>query len=470
MSEDYSNAYRDGYQYDMGHIPEEPVKMKKKKKKHKWPWILLAIVVIAALVFGGIKLAKSLSLKADNETKNEEISTEAPNVDESAVTDSVIVAKDVSGIVEQVMPSVVSITCVTQTTSMYGWGTQESEGAGSGFIIAKEKEKLMIATNNHVVNGATKLTVGFCDGTTAAADIVGTDSADDLAVISVKLSDIKKDTAKKIRVATLNDKDDLKVGQAVIAIGNALGYGQSVTTGVISALNREVSLTDTTMSLLQTDAAINPGNSGGVLINLKGEVIGINNAKYEDTTVEGMGFAIPMSVAKNILEMLMKAGTVSEEDAAYLGIYGKDITSQYAEAFGMPEGVYVSKVVEGSPAETAGISAGDVITAIDGSKISTMSGLKAKITLKKKGDEAKITLKRANQNGDYEEKTLTVTLGRAGDFAGEQAEQEEQQNQQGGGNGNDRSGQGRGYDDDNGYYYYDNGGNSFDPFNFFFNW
>lgn len=245
------------------------------------------------------------------------------------------------------MPSVVSITSTIQSSNYYGFGTQESEGAGSGFIVAKTKDNLMIATNNHVVSDATSLTVGFVDDTTAKATVVGTDSSADLAVISVKIKDIKDSTASKIKVATLGSSDDLKVGEEVVAIGNALGYGQSVTTGVVSAKNREVSLTDGTMNLLQTDAAINPGNSGGVLINMDGQVVGINNAKLEDTSVEGMGYAIPITTAKTILTDLMNANSVSTKDAAFLGVVGRDINESYSSALGIPSGIYVSQVVSG---------------------------------------------------------------------------------------------------------------------------
>ena len=287
-------------------------------------------------------------------------------------------SSNVASVVNEVMPSVVSITSTIQSSNYYGFGTQESEGAGSGFIVAKTKDNLMIATNNHVVSDATSLTVGFVDDTTAKATVVGTDSSADLAVISVKIKDIKDSTASKIKVATLGSSDDLKVGEEVVAIGNALGYGQSVTTGVVSAKNREVSLTDGTMNLLQTDAAINPGNSGGVLINMDGQVVGINNAKLEDTSVEGMGYAIPITTAKTILTDLMNANSVSTKDAAFLGVVGRDINESYSSALGIPSGIYVSQVVSGSPAEKAGISAGDVITKFEGNNVSTMSGLKKK--------------------------------------------------------------------------------------------
>ena len=344
----------------------------------------------------------------------------------------------------------------------------------------------MIATNNHVVSDATSLTVGFVDDTTAKATVVGTDSSADLAVISVKIKDIKDSTASKIKVATLGSSDDLKVGEEVVAIGNALGYGQSVTTGVVSAKNREVSLTDGTMNLLQTDAAINPGNSGGVLINTDGQVVGINNAKLEDTSVEGMGYAIPITTAKTILTDLMNAGSVSTKDAAFLGVVGRDINESYSSALGIPSGIYVSQVVSGSPAEKAGISAGDVIVKFEGNNVSTMSGLKEKLAIKKANTKVKITFKRANQSGTYEEKTVTVTLGKKSDFknvttdnSSDSSESDDSSNN-GNSNGNSNNGNNNGNSGNsngnsgNGGYGYDNGngGNSSDgymnPYDYFF--
>ena len=405
----------------------------------------------------------------DATTEAEESSTGT----KTSTASQAVVTTDVSKIVDQVMPSVVSITGTFQTSS-YFYGTQESEGAGSGFIIAKDDKTLYIATNNHVVEDSTSLTVGFSDGATATASIVGTDSDADLAVISVKAEDVSSETAAVIKVAVLGDSDSLKVGESVIAIGNALGYGQSVTTGVISAKDREVSFTDGTLVLLQTDAAINPGNSGGVLVNQNGEVIGINNAKLEDTSVEGMGYAIPMSTAKEILNDLMNSTTISEEEAAFLGVVGKTIDSTYSEALGMPSGIYVSQVVSGSPAESAGISAGDVITGLDGNTVSTMDGLKSKLERKKAGTKVEITLQRANQNGEYEEQTLEVTLGKKSDFADEttdtqQSQDQQSQDQQ---SQDQQNQQGNGYDNgqDNGQYGNgsDSGESYIDPFEYFF--
>ena len=428
-----SHGWRDESTYNnenyYGNIPPEPDKRRRQRKNGsknnkngmgKKAAKLVASAAVFGLVAGacfvGVSVAKD-KLYPSTADRIETTSGTTSAKSETSSSGSSSSSSNVASVVNEVMPSVVSITSTIQSSNYYGFGTQESEGAGSGFIVAKTKDNLMIATNNHVVSDATSLTVGFVDDTTAKATVVGTDSSADLAVISVKIKDIKDSTASKIKVATLGSSDDLKVGEEVVAIGNALGYGQSVTTGVVSAKNREVSLTDGTMNLLQTDAAINPGNSGGVLINMDGQVVGINNAKLEDTSVEGMGYAIPITTAKTILTDLMNASSVSTKDAAFLGVVGRDINESYSSALGIPSGIYVSQVVSGSPAEKAGISAGDVITKFEGNNVSTMSGLKEKLALKKANTKVKITFKRANQSGTYEEKTVTVTLGKKSDFS-----------------------------------------------------
>ena len=427
-NDNYSNTYNNNSNY-YSNIPPEPDKRRRKRKnddKNKNGSGIgkkIAKLVASAAIFGlvagtcfvGVSVVKDKFYPSTADKIETTSGTTSSKKETSSGSSSN--SQNVASVVNEVMPSVVSITSTIQSSNYYGFGTQESEGAGSGFIIAKTKDSLMIATNNHVVSDATSLTVGFVDDTTAKATVVGTDSSADLAVISVKIKDIKDSTASKIKVATLGSSDDLKVGEEVVAIGNALGYGQSVTTGVVSAKNREVSLTDGTMNLLQTDAAINPGNSGGVLINMDGQVVGINNAKLEDTSVEGMGYAIPITTAKTILTDLMNASSVSTKDAAFLGVVGRDINESYSSALGIPSGIYVSQVVSGSPAEKAGISAGDVITKFEGNNVSTMSGLKEKLALKKANTKVKITFKRANQSGTYEEKTVTVTLGKKSDFS-----------------------------------------------------
>ena len=316
------------------------------------------------------------------------------------------------------MPSIVSITGKFETTSQSWFGqtqSSESEGVGSGIIIGKKDGKILIATNNHVVEDAKSLSVGFVDGKSASATIRGTDSDADLAVVEVNTKDMKASTLKKVAVITLGDSSSLKTGERAIAIGNALGYGQSVTGGYISALNREVQLTDKTMTLIQTDAAINPGNSGGALLNSKGELIGINTVKYSSEDVEGMGYAIPINTAKPIIDKLIKNEAVSENEQAYLGVSGQTIDSSMASQFDMPSGVYVQQVIKSSPAQKAGISAGDVIVSFNGSDVSTMDGLKEKISNLKAGKKVKVVVKRQNQMGTYEKKTLTVTLGKKSD-------------------------------------------------------
>lgn len=327
-------------------------------------------------------------------------------------------SEDLSGVSSNVMPSIVSITGKFETTSQSWFGqtqSSESEGVGSGIIIGKKDGKILIATNNHVVIDAKSLSVGFVDGKSASATIRGTDSDADLAVVEVNTKDMKASTLKKIAVITLGDSSKLKTGERAIAIGNALGYGQSVTGGYISALNRQVQLTDKTMTLIQTDAAINPGNSGGALLNSKGELIGINTVKYSSEDVEGMGYAIPINTAKPIINKLIKNEATSESEQAYLGVSGQTIDSSMASQFDMPSGVYVQQVIKSSPAQKAGISAGDVIVSIDGSSVSTMDGLKEKISNLKAGKKVKIVVKRQNQMGTYEKKTLTVTLGKKSD-------------------------------------------------------
>ena len=488
-----SHGWRDESTYNnenyYGNIPPEPDKRRRQRKNGsknnkngmgKKAAKLVASAAVFGLVAGacfvGVSVAKD-KLYPSTADRIETTSGTTSAKSETSSSGSSSSSSNVASVVNEVMPSVVSITSTIQSSNYYGFGTQESEGAGSGFIVAKTKDNLMIATNNHVVSDATSLTVGFVDDTTAKATVVGTDSSADLAVISVKLSDIKDSTASKIKVATLGSSDDLKVGEEVVAIGNALGYGQSVTTGVVSAKNREISLTDGTMNLLQTDAAINPGNSGGVLINMDGHVVGINNAKLEDTSVEGMGYAIPITTAKTILTDLMNASSVSTKDAAFLGVVGRDINESYSSALGIPSGIYVSQVVSGSPAEKAGISAGDVITKFEGNNVSTMSGLKEKLALKKANTKVKITFKRANQSGTYKEKTVTVTLGKKSDFSDVTTDNSsdssnDSNNGNNNGNSNGNSGNSNGNSGDYGYGNgnsgNDNGNGYINPYEYFF--
>lgn len=386
-----------------------------------------ALAAVFGLVAGGVfvgtgylGMTKLGVTKSDSDSKS--VTVESTKIAGTATsTESTEVgAIDVSGIVDEVMPSIVAITNMTEAQYRNFFGqvqNYESESAGSGIIIGQDNDYLYIVTNNHVVAGATSLTVCFVDDQTVTAEVKGTDSNSDLAVVAVKISDISGDTMKNIKVATMGDSDSVKVGESAIAIGNALGYGQSVTTGVISALDREVTLQDestgstTTNALIQTDAAINPGNSGGALLNLQGEVIGINSAKYSDTAVEGMGYAIPIATAKPIIDDLIQRETVDEAESAYLGIAGADITEDVSKTYNMPRGIYVTKVVENSAADEVGIQKGDILTAFDGKKVSSMEGMQEMLRYYKAGEKIKVTVQQAN-NGQYEEKELEVTLGK----------------------------------------------------------
>ena len=333
-----------------------------------------------------------------------------PSTDVIDNTSSSFTSTDVSGVVEKAMPSIVSIDCVTQVSSPF-YGTYDAPTAGSGIIIEQKEKELMIATNNHVVEDAKDIKVTFNDGTTAAATVKGKDDVADLAVIAVKLEDLSADTLNSIAVAKLGNSDDVKIGEIAIAIGNSLGYGQSVTVGYISAKDRDLTIDGQTYSnLLQTDAAINPGNSGGALVNINGEVIGINNAKVGGTNVEGMGYAIPISRAQNILADFAARETLSTEEQGFLGVSITSVTDDIAKMYNWPTGAYVSALVEGGAAEKAGIMVGDIITAIDDTKIKTDRSLVEKIQSIRYGQEIKVTLQRL-EDGEFKEITITVVLG-----------------------------------------------------------
>ncbi len=426
----YSSQQNNGYNTQQTYNPyQQPVGGKKPKKARtrkggfgatlgKCAAIALVFGLVAGGTFTGVNYAGSKVLGINNEssTESKSSSNSSTNVNQTS-TGSAQDLTDVSAIAQEAMPSIVAITNTGTVSYQTFWGTQqqESQSAGSGIIIKQDKKYLYIATNNHVVANAESLTVQFCDNETVSCEVKGTDAADDLAVVKVALSSIKADTLKQIKVASVNDSDDLTVGQGVIAIGNALGYGQSVTNGIISALGRSVSVQDETTgktvtnnNMIQTNAAINPGNSGGALLNAQGEVIGINSAKYSDTSVEGFGYAIPMSDAMPIINQLIEREKVDESQKAFLGIQGQDISSDVAQAYNMPEGVYVYQVVSGSAAENAGIRQGDIITEFDGQSVSTMSQLKELMTYYKSGQKVKVKLERLG-NG-YEEQTIEVTL------------------------------------------------------------
>lgn len=319
---------------------------------------------------------------------------------------------DVSAVAEAVLPSIVAIN-VTETVQQDYFGRtyeQQSSGSGSGIIIADRDNEILIATNNHVVSGADTVNVEFADGESVAASVKGTDSDNDLAVVSVKKSDLKETTLDAIRIAKLGSSDDATVGEMVVAIGNALGYGQSVTVGYISAKDRKIDVEDGSMSLIQTDAAINPGNSGGALVNMKGEVVGINSAKFASEEVEGMGFSIPISKAVTILESLANKETIPEEEQAYLGISGADISNEYSKTYNVPTGVYVQKVTVGSPAEKAGIKEGMIITSINDKDVTGLSGLQNILSSMRAGDKVNVKVVTGNM-GQYSDSQITVTLG-----------------------------------------------------------
>lgn len=335
----------------------------------------------------------------------------------SGATGSVI---DVSDLVEAALPSVVAVNCITyaQNSGMvfsygmspYGGNTvQEEDSCGTGILIGESDENLMILTNNHVIEDADVVSVVFVDGTEVEGSVLGADADADIAVILISLADIPTATRSEIRTAVLGDSDAVKVGEAAIAIGNALGYGQSVTTGVISAINREVNLTDKTMTLIQTDAAINGGNSGGPLLNAEGEVIGINTVKYAASGVEGMGYAIPITSAKPIIESIINGSSQQEQEGVLFGIYGLDITEQYQKMYQMPEGVYVYSTVEDSPAQKYNIQSGMIITAIDGQAVTCMEDLSAILEIYVPGDAVTVTVMVPGR-GQYTEEMLQVIL------------------------------------------------------------
>ena len=410
----------------------------KNKNAAKWAKKIGAVALSAVLfgdvaggVFTGVTYATGATAKAqatqtESDSSQQTTTTKLQTATASTSTTSSTSSgsMDVTSIVQSAMPSIVAITNksvqeVQNYFSMFsrGGGTQEQEveSQGSGIIIGQNDSELLIATNNHVVEGADTLSVCFVDDNACEATVKGTDSDNDLAVIAVKLSDISDDTMSQIKIAEIGDSDQLQVGEQVVAIGNALGYGQSVTTGIVSAVNRQLEDSNSENGFIQTDAAINPGNSGGALLNMQGQVIGINSAKLASTEVEGMGYAIPVSTASPIFEDLMNRQTrtkVSSDQAAALGIKGQTVDSSIAEAYGIPQGVYVAEVEQGSAAEKAGITAGSVITKFDDTTIESMDDLKSRLEYYAAGETVDLVVKIAD-NGNYVEKTLTITLDKA---------------------------------------------------------
>lgn len=449
--------------YAGGNIP--PKKPRKKRDfsgnnsfgKKAATAVALAVIfgLVAGAVFQGVNIAADKYRGNDSSTtigKTETVtgtedSTGSSSAD-STVKDIVAESGTVAGVAQATMSSIVAITSVSvqEIPSFFGYGTRQyqSAGSGSGIIVGENDSELLIATNNHVVSGATTLTVCFAgsdvvgaeeetqamasSGSTGfssdgdvdvdnavSAKIKGTDEENDLAVVAVEKSDIPDETMEEIKIAQLGSSDDLVVGEQVVAIGNALGYGQSVTSGWVSALNRSISTEDGEASgLIQTDAAINPGNSGGALLNMNGEVIGINAAKYADSQVEGMGYAIPISKAEPILEELMNRETRDKvEDSSkvgYMGVKAADLTTEAIQMYNMPAGAFVTEVTEGGAADNAGIKKGDIIVKLDGQKVSGKDDLVDKLQYYEAGENIEVVISRAN-SGEYKEQTIEVTLG-----------------------------------------------------------
>ena len=435
--------------------------------------------LVASAVFQGTNYVGSKlnpqGKKSVQVQSTQTISQNKSSDSEESVSGSTEGTSSVSQVAKNAMPSIVSIVGVSvqeipQIYQYFGYGQQqETQSSGSGIIVGQNDTELLIATNNHVVSGTNSLTVCFTnqDGSAVTANgdvektsaegesgstnqdgqdsslddvqsgavsaqIKGTDADNDLAVISVKLEDIPEDVLSEIKVATIGDSDSLQMGEQVVAIGNALGYGQSVTSGYVSALNRQVSSDDTDGTFIQTDAAINPGNSGGALLNMKGELIGINSAKIASDEVEGMGFAIPISKAEPILDEMMNQETrykVEDEDkAAYIGITCENVTSDVNQMYGIPQGVYVDTVVEGGPAEKAGIKKGDVITKIDGTAIDAYKDLVDRLEYYEAGETVELEVYRA-QDGEYNAQKISVTLGSKKDAPSTNSSSNQQQNE-----------------------------------------
>ena len=430
--------------------PSEHKKNRNSFQKKAETTVALAVIfgLVAAVVFQAANFTADKFLNTGSSTAQigttqsvnlQEAVSDSGSTDEQTIADTASENGTVAAVAQASMPSVVAITTVSvqEIPSFFGYGSRQykSAASGSGIIVGDNDDELLIATNNHVVEGATTLSVCFIgdDVTNAetetvnagdngdlnvedavSAKIKGTDADNDLAVVAVKKADIPEDTLSQIKIAQIGSSDDLVVGQQVVAIGNALGYGQSVTSGWVSALNRTISTDDgDSTGLIQTDAAINPGNSGGALLNMKGELIGINSAKYADSSVEGMGYAIPISKAKPILEDLMNRETrekVDSSEKGYLGVVLANLTTEAIQMYNMPTGAFVRGVEQNSPAQESGLCKGDIIVKFDGQKVSDGDDLMDKLQYYKSGEKIEAVIARAN-NGVYEESTIELTLG-----------------------------------------------------------
>ncbi|MBR5376804.1 MAG: trypsin-like peptidase domain-containing protein [Lachnospiraceae bacterium] len=424
------------------HIPEQPVMTPPPKKPKKKPGFFRKALVSVALglIFGlcaggAFYLVTTLTgtktaAKADTavsekaEVKTTEAAEKTVNTGKKVTTttagSTVSTVTDVTKVAADVTPAVVAITNDMVITGRTWFGQEiqrQSEASGSGIIVGENDDELLIVTNEHVVSDATTLSVQFVDGSVAEANFKGQDKGADIAVIAVDFSSLSQNTIDAIKIATLGDSESLEVGEPVIAIGNALGYGQSVTTGIVSALDREVELDNGTHALIQTDAAINPGNSGGALLNIDGELIGINEAKAGGSGIEGMGYAIPISTAKPIIEELMNKTTkkkVAEGKEAYIGIAGVAVTQDVAATYDMPEGIYLAQVEADSPADEAGLKKGDIITKFDGQSVSSMEELKDLLQYYEAGQEVEVTVQ-TQKDGGYAEEKHTLKLGAKSD-------------------------------------------------------
>ena len=426
-SRQQNNRPEHGYRNEYRETVQAP------RKKNSWARKAAGITA-AAVLFGtvaggvmtgvnyvGARLTGLADITATAPAETEGTTTaqvpETSAASNNGSTTAVSTVTDVSSIAEKAMPSLVAIndTMTVEQNNFFGMPqTYQAQSSGSGIIVGQNDTELLIATNNHVVSGATDMKVTFTDSTQVAAAVKGTDSATDLAIIAVKLSDIPSDTMSKIKVATLGNSDNVKVGQQVIAIGNALGYGQSLTVGYISVLDREITDENGIQhTYIQTDAAINPGNSGGALLDLNGNVIGINAAKNASTEVEGMGFAIPISKAQEILNNLMTKKTreaVDESAQGYLGIQGTNIDANASKEYGMPVGIYVYKIVEGGAAANSDLKEKDIITKFDGQSVTNMEELKQMLTYYEGGSTVSLTVQ-SLVNGSYVEHEVQITLG-----------------------------------------------------------
>lgn len=433
-----NNQYANHYSYydttaNQGTTPnwQKPPKKKNSFGKQMAKAACVAVVfgLLAGASFQGVNMiAKALSSDTETATVQTADTSDIDNsftlnvVKTSSIDAPMIEATDVSDIVEEVKPAIVAVTTVVQQTVTDYFGrsySQEGSGAGSGIIFSENDGLMYIVTNNHVIEGASTVSVTFNDGSSAEAIVKGYDATADIAVLTVEMSTLSEETKAAIKIAVLGDSDTIKEGNTAIAIGNALGYGQSTTIGCISSTAREVQLTDETMTLIQTDAAINPGNSGGALLNARGEVIGINTVKYSDTSVEGMGFAIPInSVIETVNDIISgKIVNKTDSDTAYLGIVGGTIDEATAQNYGCSVGVYVSNVMQNSAAARAGISSGYIITEFNGVTITTMEELQDLLSSCSPGDTVAITVNIPNDNNEYTEyQTLTTILGSAADY------------------------------------------------------